>query len=314
MDELQQNKEEFAVIHYDKNSYFANLIHDLGYTVVSAYKKINFAKRVIRKIHFKSSCPKKEIWFNKKYDLDKFESLIIFDAAANYELVKYIKKIYPDKRVILWYWNPVRNSIDPTLLSSEICEKWSYSLEDCKKFNLKYNTTFYFNGLTNNLKGENINGLNYDIVFVGRDKGRLSTLLEYKEKFESLGLKTNFHITPTKWYKKRKNKIYKNDISYNEIIDLIKKSNAILDIVQYQSDGLTLRIMESLFFKKKLITNNKIIKSYDFYDKNNIFILGEDPFEKLKEFIEIPYTEIDNEIIKKYEFNEWIYRFRKDMN
>ena len=35
-----------------------------------------------------------------------------------------------------------------------------------------------------------------------------------KEKFESLGLKTNFHITPTKWYEKRKNKVYMNDISY----------------------------------------------------------------------------------------------------
>ncbi|WP_313119807.1 hypothetical protein [Proteiniclasticum ruminis] len=309
MDELQQNKEEFAVIHYDKNSYFANLIHDLGYTVVSAYKKINFAKRVIRKIHFKSSCPKKEIWFNKKYDLDKFDSLIIFDAAVNYELVKYIKKIYPDKRVILWYWNPVRNSIDPTLLSSEICEKWSYSLEDCKKYNLKYNTTFYFEELTNIYKGKDRNELCYDILFVGRDKGRLSMLLEYKEKFESLGLETNFHITPTKWYEKRKNKVYMNDISYNEIINLIKKSKAILDIMQNETDGLTLRAMESLFFERKLITNNQTIVQYDFYSKDNIFVLGIDKIDNLLEFIELPYKPISNHIVKKYEFSTWLDRF-----
>lgn len=309
MDKLQQNKEEFAVIHYDKNYYFANLIHDLGYTVVSAYKKTNFAKRVIRKIHFKSSCPKKEIWFNKKYNLDKFESLIIFDAAVNYDLVKFVKKLYPDKRLIFWYWNPVRNSIDPTLLSSEICEKWSYSPEDCKKYNLKYNTTFYFSGLTNNFKGDDINESLYDILFVGRDKGRLSILLDYKEKFESLGLETNFHITPTKWYEKRKNKIYMNDISYNEIINLIKKSKAILDIVQHQSDGLTLRIMESLFFEKKLITNNQTVVQYDFYSKNNIFVLGLDKIDNLLEFIESPYKPIPNHIVEKYEFYTWLDGF-----
>lgn len=298
-----------AIIYNDNNSYFAKVIQRNGIQVFSAYKPSNVISRILRKIHFNLKLPGSNIWFLENKMLKNFDTIIIFDVVMRFEYISFIRKKYPQKRLILWYWNPVRNSIDQNLFSTDICEKWSYSLEDCKKYNLKYNTTFYFEELTNIYKGKDRNELCCDILFVGRDKGRLSMLLEYKEKFESLGLETNFYITPTKWYEKRKNKVYMNDISYNEIINLIKKSKAILDIVQNQTDGLTLRVMESLFFERKLITNNQTIVQYDFYSKDNIFVLGIDKIDNLLEFIELPYKPISNHIVKKYEFSTWLDRF-----
>lgn len=49
-------------------------------------------------------------------------------------------------------------------------------------------------------------------------------------------------------------------ISYQENLDNIRKSKCIVDVVQKGQIGLTLRPLESLFFKKKLLTNNKCIK------------------------------------------------------
>ncbi|HCF38843.1 MAG TPA: hypothetical protein DER56_07285 [Thermosipho africanus] len=89
----------------------------------------------------------------------------------------------------------------------------------------------------------------------------------------------------------------------------IGKSKAILDILSNPNDGLSLRPMESMFHRKKLITNSLLISNYDFYRSQNIFILGEDDLNKLPEFLNSPYEDIDEELIKKYDFKSWLSRF-----
>ena len=67
--------------------------------------------------------------------------------------------------------------------------------------------------------------------------------------------------------------------------------------------------MEALFLERKLITNNTDIKNYDFYNHDNIFILGEDNINEIKEFINKPYKKIDQDIIDYYDFDQWLNRF-----
>jgi hypothetical protein len=43
---------------------------------------------------------------------------------------------------------------------------------------------------------------------------------------------------------------------------------------------------EALKYEKKIITDNPHVKNYDFYRKENIFIIGEDSENELKNFIE----------------------------
>ena len=90
---------------------------------------------------------------------------------------------------------------------------------------------------------------------------------------------------------------------------MINESKAILDIVQENQTGITIRPLEALFFHKKLITNNKNIVSYKFYCQNNIFIIGKDDINTLKEFMELPWLEIDKEVSDFYTFPKWIERF-----
>ena len=59
-------------------------------------------------------------------------------------------------------------------------------------------------------------------------------------------------------------------MSQEEIISLISKSKAILDINHPSQVGLTMRTFETLGANKKLITTNENIKIYDFFDKENI--------------------------------------------
>ncbi|CXF57553.1 CpsH [Streptococcus pneumoniae] len=64
--------------------------------------------------------------------------------------------------------------------------------------------------------------------------------------------------------------------------------------------------MESIFYKKKLITNNKKIINYDFYHPNNILVWEEGKDIKLDEFIQKPYVQLEKDIIDRYSFSNWL--------
>ena len=99
-------------------------------------------------------------------------------------------------------------------------------------------------------------------------------------------------------------------ISFKSYLLNIQNSRYILDILISEHSGLSFRVFESLKYKKKLITTNTTIVGYEFYHPNNIFVLDNN-YNQLLEFLELPYVEIDDSIIKTYSFTNWLnYLFK----
>lgn len=94
-------------------------------------------------------------------------------------------------------------------------------------------------------------------------------------------------------------------LTYDENMGWVKSSKALLDLKLKEHNGLSFRFFEALKYEKKLITDNPDVKNYDFYNPENIFIIGEDSEENLNSFIENPYQEIPAEIKNKYSFENW---------
>lgn len=267
------------------------------------YKRNSFLNRVLRKL-FREFSPRllKFLYGDWKYKLDRYDLIIVHESLYSSYSIDFIRK-RTNKRIILWYWNSIGNGTYYHDNLSPVCECWSYDKRDCKSYNMKFNTTYYFSTIT--LPKQKI--LN-DIMFVGMDKGRVDKLLELEGIFKSQGIKSHFHITnPTSTNIKKYD--YKNSISYSEVLHLIAESRCILDLVQENQNGLTQRPMESIFLRKKLITNDITVKDYDFYNFNNIFIIGQDDIATLSEFVNSEYINIDNEILKNYDFDKWLERF-----
>ena len=67
-----------------------------------------------------------------------------------------------------------------------------------------------------------------------------------------------------------------------------------------------MRVMEAIFFKKKLITNNKEILNAEFYNVSNYFVLGYDNLSDLRKWLDIPYNNINIEQYQeKYSVKKW---------
>ena len=100
-----------------------------------------------------------------------------------------------------------------------------------------------------------------------------------------------------------------NDIPYTEVQKKIINSKAILEVMQDGQNGYTLRTMESLFFSRKLITDNKAIMEAPFYNKNNIFVIDVDSIDYMTTFLNLPYDGSVRKYQNEFNLNQWFHNF-----
>lgn len=270
------------------------------------YKDIPKFLKPLRKIFFDFDLPMKRIWLVRdfKNTIEQYDTIILSANQYSFRVAKIIDSYkFRNKRLIFWYWNPVDRVGQPKSIS-DAWEIWSFDKKDCEKYKLRYNNTYYFKKFISDVKE---NKIEYDVSFVGQDKGRVALLLDIEKQLKQHGINLYSHVVKDKTSYLDYN--YKERINYNEILRILKLSKVLLDIVQEGQSGLTLRIMEGLFFSKKIITNNIDVVKYDFYDPNNIFIWGIDPIEMLVDFIKGDYVPIKPEVLEAYTVNEWLNNF-----
>lgn len=293
-----------SIAFFGDSNFWSKRIQDSGVIVIPTFRKIPLFFKPLRILHFRYNLPIKEIWFsNWKKRLQKFDLIILPASHFTPVVANFIDKLElkDNVRLIYWYWNPVRSKYSPDKIS-ERWEKWSFDKKDAQRFHLKYASTYYFDSIL--IKEQE---LTFDVFFIGQDKGRLKELIALNENFKKLHVTSYFHIVSDSKLMRNK-KIFKNKISYEKVLMMIGKARCILEMLQENQSGLTLRSMESIFLKKKLITNNKNISKYEFYCKENIFILGVDDLSHLSYFIASPYKELNNKILSQFTFQNWLKR------
>lgn len=96
-------------------------------------------------------------------------------------------------------------------------------------------------------------------------------------------------------------------LSYDETMQITQRSKCILDFPYTGQEGLTIRTIEALGAKCKLITTNKNIVDYDFYNDHNIYVIDPKKMElPPEEFILGDYEAVQNDIYTSYSLDSWI--------
>ena len=270
------------------------------------FRKIPRFLRACRRAWFALGLPFQFIWYSKGWQKKvlKANRILVYNMSILLPTIpKYINKLNPNAKVAVYYWNSVKCSIKPSRIKGE-CEVWSFDNEDCKKYNMKFNHQYYFKSLISERKTQVVN----DIYFCGRDAGRGELLMELYHLFLDHGLSVCYQIVNPE-YNGIPDKLKSSYLSYYEILDSVSKSRCLLEILKDGQSGATLRLMEALFFKKKIITTNKSIKDEPFFSPQNIFILGERPDSELVDFVKSAYDDSVDVYIEKYDVKSWLNNF-----
>ena len=260
----------------------------------------------LRKIFTHYALPFESLWYeNWKKNLNAYDCIIVFDSLHSANLLKYIRKSYR-KRLIFWHWNPMKKDKDIAIWkeTKEMCEHWTFNPKDAKKYGMGLNNQFFFYQNRENVSKEEA------AFFVGVDKGRYEKLLAISKSLKNIGVTVDFHIINMESNDNRKY-VEKKYMEYDEVISHIRKSKAVVEMVQDGQNGLTARALEAMFFETKLITNNKMICNFNFYNNHNIFIIGEDNNDSLDTFLHTPFQSIDRKDLYPYDANGWINNFMR---
>lgn len=235
---------------------------------------------------------------------NEYDCIILFDCTKNDILSRLANEIEQNvdlakTKLYFYFWNKIK-SISGLNLSN----KWvkvGFDKFDSNLFNYRYVGGFY------NPVAVNDGIIDSDVYFVGTDSGRFKIIRRIQNLLHSSGIKTRFIYVDS--FKSKFNHNYNSYISYNQIIDHISKTKAILDITKPNQVGLTLRFYEGMFYNKKVITNNKNILNYAFYNPNNILVITEDTnVDTIIEFINKDIELVSDYLKQEYLFQNWLNR------
>lgn len=268
-------------------------------------KKINnYYKDILKKID------------HKKYDY----FLLIKGEVIPSFFLKKLKFSQKECTCIFYNWDSYENNPNAISIINFFDRKFTFDPQDAKSFNLDFRPLFFID------KYKNVNesrSTKYKVLFLGTahsDRYRISNYIKkwsiqnnystfmyyYMQSRLVYFLKSNFD----KSYMGVKDFNYKDisfkSLDFNEIIKYYENSSIVLDINIPNQRGLTMRTFEALGAGKKIITTNKEILKYSFYDPSNIFVIDRENIKLSIDFFESKFNSYDEKMLYQMSISGWI--------
>jgi len=265
-------------------------------------KKIDtYYRNILKKIEF------------KKYD---FFFLVKGEAIPSFFLEK-LKLLQKDCFFIYYTWDSFENNPNALSILHFFDKKLTFDPLDAKKFKLEFRPLFYIDKYKTI---KTIKKPKYKMLFLGTahsDRYRISNdVVNWCKKHHFSTFTYYYMQSKLVYFLKSKfdssfkdfdfKKLNFKSLSIDEIITYYENSSIILDINHPNQRGLTMRTFEALGAGKKIITTNKEIKKYSFYNSNNIFLIDRENIELEKVFFESNFYPINEDTLIAMSIKGWI--------
>lgn len=288
-------KYNFVFLSSDLDYYyysFATSINNINTFFLSDKVFKTLKKSILFKIHMGRinriiKLPFKQIWNRKFYNEEINNNLpicfVLWGEWALYNretgFSEYLRKKYPGCKIVWFIQDLFSTQLSLYENHIDLCKEKkiydrivSYDKGDCVKYGFTYHPTV----MSYMQIPDNPNLEETDVLFIGKDKGRLPLLIEICNYLREYGLICNFRLYGVP-YEKRINVdgiyYYDSKLTYREIIEYVKKTKCIIELMQPEAQNFTLRTWEALLYNKYLITNNKSLQSSSFYCDKSMCVI-----------------------------------------
>lgn len=283
------------------NSFFSKAIIRIKKELYSV--KINqYFREIIEKIK------------DTKYDY----FLLIKGEATPTFFLDFLKINNPGIKFIFYTYDSIKNNSNGLEILTYFDAKFTFDSQDALQYKMSFRPLFFAEDY-GKLSVKNRDFKN-DLAFIGTaHSDRYSISENAKSWCDKHKLKMfTFYFSPSKTlfkFKKLTDKEFKNfdeekisfkSLSLKEIVEVYKSTMVILDINHPGQNGLTMRTFETLGAGRKLITTNSKIKTYPFYDPQNIFIIERGNIQFDEDFFKIVFKEMDFEIRESMSLRGWV--------
>lgn len=243
--------------------------------ILSLLHHIHFSFAINRRIHL----PFQRIWKTAyaieevAFDKNKNYCVIYTDVSAARTDHIYLKNLSKKDNISLFLVmvNTMARRIG--LMEKRIpyfSRVFSFDKQDSEKYGFVYHPTNY-----SMVEIIDAKAVKYDAFYVGVSKGRANTIVEIYETLLNGGVKADFYIAGINKKEKRVKGIHYNEwLSYQQVLQHIQECNCIVEVMDMNQRGVTLRTMEAICYNKKLLTNNPLMKESRYYKTGNIQVFS----------------------------------------
>ncbi|WP_143052635.1 hypothetical protein [Chryseobacterium taichungense] len=319
------NKEKFLLVMPDYSDFpqlFLDNLKSIGFEPflitdkVSKFKykglesiKNFFIKNMFRNKEYKQSLIKRHLLEELERNFSSIEGkldYILVIRPDNFP-VSFIKKLKTKtSKLIAYQWDGIEKF--PEIKKYFALFDTFFCFEKVEnQANIKPITNFYFDHLPSFYKKYNTESPR--LYFVGLYwKSRETKIDTFIDKVSGLNVDLSIFIQYFQEPEKKNTKItyIKNRITFEDNLEFVKNSDILLDFVDPLHNGLSIRFFEALYYKKKVISDNIMVKNYDFYHPDNIFVVENKNYQNIEKFLKKPYHDLPEDIVKKYGFSNWI--------
>ncbi|KAA0987725.1 hypothetical protein FQ192_19840 [Pseudomonas sp. ANT_J12] len=222
---------------------------------------------------------------------------------------------YPAAKFVLYMWDSFSNR-QQTLRNLKYFDSvFTFDKNDAEKYQANFRPLFFSAGF----ESVDLTPIQYDISFIGTaHTDRFSIVDKVDRQLGSSFRKYWYLFLQAKWvywvyrftnsaYRTAQSNNFKyQSIAKTEVQRVFNASKAILDIEHPQQTGLTMRTLETLGARKKLVTTNASVKLYDFYSEDNIFVIDRQDPVIPKAFLDKPYKAVEPHIYRRYSLAGWL--------
>ena len=265
---------EQAVILYDNNVLRSSSLKKL--------KKLHFGNKFNGRVWL----PLKSVW-NRSLSL-RYEDLkatdrniLIFQSSVKFS-PGFIRKLKREKNAVIVQYLPdtlEKLGIADSAAAYERYKRYygidltySFDQNDCVRYGMEF-FDIYSSKAAAAQPREDL----YDIFYVGsaRTEGRLELLHSVTERTE--GLRGCFYMIGVDSDKQRcpERVTYNQPLRYGEVVEKTLNSNCILELMNDNQAGNTLRFKEAVCYNKKLLTNNRAAFDSPYYDERYIRVFDD---------------------------------------
>lgn len=228
--------------------------------------------------------------------------LIIRPDLLSDKTLNSIKKY--TNNFIAYYWDSAERLERKQNIIHFFDQIYSFDKHDVAKYNFEFITNYIFKISEINTHPEylffNISGNDEDYRFK-----QLEYFATYLKKRNWTFKFISVHHKPKSLHHDTI-EIVPHFIEVQKATDLIDKTKILVEFQRKQQIGLSFRVFEALGMQKKLITNNKDIVNYDFYNAQNILVIDENNPIVPDEFVSSPYVPIESTILDQYKIETWV--------
>jgi hypothetical protein len=243
---------------------------------------------------------------------------IVRAEAISATKLRELKVEHPRARVTLYLWDSMNYNPNAKQLLDCFDSVWSFDRDDANAFEkVRFLPLFYAKGFAST--SYPAQHYEYDACFIGTlHTNRYKVLEKIVDQLQSNGDKVFLYCYyPSKTlfrlrslvdsgFRRFGRKYLKfESIPLSKTIEYFEKSRIIIDINRPAQLGLTIRTIETLGARRKLLTTNKDVVNYDLYDPSWVHIADRDA-PKISEIINDEVPVFDENNWEKYSVGRWI--------